>query len=550
METEQVPAEDEAVRVRERMQGLLAAVVTIAGDLSLEAVLNHVVHSACQLVGAQYAALGVLEDDQQGLMHFITAGIDDDTARKIGTNPVGLGVLGLLNRDPKPLRLHDLRRHPDAYGFPENHPPMASFLGVPIRVRNVVFGNLYLTEKQGGGDFTDEDEELAVALAAAAGVAIENARLFEDARRRQQWRQASMDVTGNMMMTVLDAPVDGLHLVAERALAESGAALAILGFPAGDGDAVYCAAAAGTQADDVAGRTLSIASPLITEVLRIGKSKVIPDAGGILDAQGVAGLGPVLAAALGPPGKDQGLLLLAREAGGEGFVQTDVEMTAVFGSHVALALELSRANGLREQLAVFKDRDRIARDLHDVVIQRLFAAGLSMQSLRRFTPEPAALERIGAVTGELDGTIRELRNTIYSLRDAAEQEVLSSRILRVVREGAKSVAFTPRLKLSGAIDLNIPQSVGEHLLAVVTEGLSNAIRHSGADSIDVSVTVDTNGLELVISDNGCGFDDGGSRSGLANLEHRARLLDGKFDIDSAAGKGTRLRWSVPLGAPG
>ena len=536
---------DELVHTQERMRGLLAAVVSLAEDLSLDVVLDRVVTSACELLGARYGALGVIGVDQE-LSHFLTVGIDGDTARKIGALPTGHGVLGLLIREPRPIRLHDLSQHPEAYGFPPNHPPMVSFLGVPVRVRDIVFGNLYLTEKEGGGDFTAEDEDLAVALAAAAGVAIENARLFERARRREQWLKACMDVAGNMMGTVQDEPVVGLDLVAERALVGSDSALAIIGFPTEDGNGLYCAASAGPHGPAMTGRTLSLTSPVISGVLGTGESQVVADSAEILGAQDGEGFGPALLAALGPQGTNQGVLILARQHGAGTFSLTDIEMSAVFGSHVALALELARAHRLREQLVVFKDRDRIAMDLHDVVIQRLFAAGLSTQSLRRFTTDQLALQRISAVTGELDETIRELRDTIYSLRGIdGEHELLTSRILRAVQDGARTIPFTPRLRLAGAIDSAVSETTAEHLLAVISEGLSNAIRHSGAGTIEISVAADADRLELVISDDGRGFSDPGHRSGLANMEHRAILLDGTLEISSAPEEGTRLRFSVP-----
>ncbi|XTR52494.1 GAF domain-containing protein [Pseudarthrobacter sp. So.54] len=194
---------EELLQSQERMAGLLEAVVAVAEDLSLDAVLERVVQSGCRLLRARYGALGVIGDDK-ALSHFISVGIDEQLAHRIGPLPTGHGVLGLLISDPRPLRLHDLRNHPEAYGFPGKHPPMKSFLGVPVRVRDVVFGNLYLTEKEDGSDFTDEDEGLAVALAAAAGVAIENARLYDDARRRARWLEACMDVSGLMLGTDRD----------------------------------------------------------------------------------------------------------------------------------------------------------------------------------------------------------------------------------------------------------------------------------------------------------------------------------------------------------
>lgn len=546
--TDFVDRAGELVSAQQRMQGLLNAVVALAEDLSLEAVLHRVVSSACDLLQAQYGALGVIGRDR-ALSHFITVGIDEELARKIGPLPTGHGVLGLLIRDPKPLRLHDLGQHPDAYGFPKNHPPMKSFLGVPVRVRDVVFGNLYLTQKKGGGDFTDEDEELAEALAAAAGVAIENARLYDDARRRTAWLQACMDVTGKMMgdAETPEGLSGGLDMIAARALRESSSDLALILVQEGGSGSYRIAGAAGSLAPQWVGRLLPFDSVEIDVVLATGKAALIDDASSALGRGEGMGAGRLLVIDLSAHGTHHGLLVLERDKASGTFSGTDMEMGPVFGSHVALALELARAHRMREQIAVFSDRDRIARDLHDLVIQRLFAAGLSIQSLRRYmTGEPAA-RTIQTVTAELDETIRELRNTIYSLSDSeAEKELLSSRVLEAVRTGTQSLPFVPLLTLTGPIDAIRDEETALNILAVITEGLSNAVRHSGADSIRVSVSVDEGFVCVAIQDNGTGFSVPSPGNGLSNMEHRARTLGGTFEVASSPEAGTALTWSAPV----
>ena len=535
----------ELLQSRERMAGLLEAVVALAEDLSLEAVLERVVQSACSLLHARYGALGVVGDDQS-LSHFITVGIDEELASRIGSLPSGQGVLGVLISEPRPLRLHDLRQHAEAAGFPGNHPPMQSFLGVPIRVRDTVFGNLYLTQKEGDGDFTDEDEGLAVALAAAAGVAIENAKMYDDARRRARWLEACMDVAGLMLAGDQDSTAVGLDPVAARALQESQSQLALIVVPAASGPGYVVAGAAGEQAKDFVGRSLTLDSAELQEVLSGGEPVTVDKAAGVLETDDDVGSGPLLAVALSTQGAHHGLLLLARHREARDYARTDIEMGAVYGSHVALALELARVHRLREELLVFSDRDRIARDLHDLVIQRLFAAGLSVQSLARFTKDELATERIRTITGELDEAIRSLRDTIYSLRSGGgETELLSGRIRRVTRSSAKSMPFTPRLTLTGPVDAVGPDKA-DNVVAVVSEGLSNAVRHSGADAISVSVAVIKGRVTVVITDNGSGFAATTQRNGLANLEDRARMLDGKCTIVSAPDEGTSVEWSVPL----
>src|SRR6478752_717535 len=256
----------ELLQSQERMAGLLEAVVAVAEDLSLDAVLERVVQSSCRLLHARYGALGVIGDDH-ALSHFITVGIDGEPAQQIGPLPTGHGVLGLLISDPRPLRLQDLRKHPEAYGFPKHHPPMQSFLGVPVRVRDVVFGNLYLTEKEGGDDFSAEDEALAVALAAAAGVAIENARLYDDTRRRARWLEASMDVSGLMLSLDRDYTSGGLDPIAGRALQESASDLALLVVTAADGPGHVVIGVAGERGHAFSGRSLRLESAVLEAVL-------------------------------------------------------------------------------------------------------------------------------------------------------------------------------------------------------------------------------------------------------------------------------------------
>lgn len=534
---------DELLQTQDRMNGLLSAVVALAQDLSLETVLDRLVRSACDLVGARYGALGVIGEDRS-LSHFITVGIDKDGIRSIGDLPTGHGVLGLLIREPRPLRLHDLGQHPIASGFPPNHPPMKTFLGVPVRVRDEVFGNLYLTEKSGGQDFTPEDEDLAVALAAAAGVAIQNARHFDDSRRRQQWLEAGMELSSRLIVTPRPGDAENLDLVAETALRVSESALAVIAVPAGDG-ALRCRSSLGVQGLQ-AGQELR-PSGVVGEVLGTGKSVMVRDPQQVFD-DGVAGkLGAVLVCSLGQSGSENGVLLLARPSGTGPFSQAEVESSSLFGSRIGLALDLARVHALREQNLLFTDRERIARDLHDLVIQRLFAAGLSIQSLRRYTPDPVAHERIAAVTAELDDTIRKLRDTIYSLRTGGNPEPLTVRVLKVVEETSRGYAVTPHASFSGPLDEVVPEEVAGHLLSVLSEGLSNAARHSGADDIRVSVSAAPDSVELVVTDNGRGFEHPVRTSGLANMRHRAGLLGGTCTIDSAPGKGTRISWSVGLG---
>lgn len=533
---------DELIRIQEHVQGLLWAVMSLVEDLSLPTVLERVVQSACDLVGAQYGALGVVDDGRSRLSHFVTAGMDEETACLIAELPAGQGLLGDLSRQPEPLRLHDLWEHPLASGFPEGHPELTSFLGVPVRSRGSVLGTLYLTGKAGGEDFTAEDEALTVALAAAAGVAIENARLFEDAERRRRWLEAGMEVSSRLIE--LNRPEDpgNLVMVAERALEVSESALAVIAVPG---------AAGGFRAEISVG-ALSLpagtslpASGLLSGVLRTGEPATA-QANEVLGPDAQEKLGPGLVTALGEKCTSNGVLILARQAGSPAYSRQDEESSVVYSSRIGLALDLLRANREREEHLLLDDRDRIARDLHDLVIQRLFAAGMSIQSLRRFTPDATALERIDTVTGELDETIRELRNTIYSLRAEQGKESVTALVLRTVQQAVAGSGLSPHIRFNGPVDATVTGGLADQMFAVLTEAVSNTVRHSSAHSLQVAVTVADGNLELTIEDDGRGFERPARVSGLDNMNHRAQSLGGSCSIESAPGSGTRIVWAAPL----
>jgi signal transduction histidine kinase len=370
----------------DRLRSLLEAVVSVGSELDLHAVLRRIVEAAAELVDARYGALGVLDPTGTRLDDFITVGLTDDQVAAIGHLPEGHGILGLLIVDPRPLRLAHLADHRDAYGFPPEHPPMRTFLGVPLLVRGEVFGNLYLTDKAGGESFTDTDEELGVALAAAAGVAIENARL-----------------------------------------------------------------------------------------------------------------------------------------------------------HTRVA-----------ELAMLEDRERIARDLHDNVIQRLFATGLGLQGAARLAQRAEVAERIQEAVDELDTTVRQIRSTIFDLHTAvASSRSLRREILDLCGESAGPLGFEPMVRFDGPVDTVVPSAVGEHVLAVAREALSNVARHARASRAEVEVGASPDGSRvwITVDDDGVGIPDDHARPGargVANLEARARRVGGTASVTRRDAGGTSVRWQAPL----
>lgn len=546
----------EVLDAESRLHRLLSAVVTVAGNLSLPEVLRRIVESSCELVGARYGALGVIGDDHT-LVEFVNVGIDEQTRHRIGPLPTGRGILGLLIDDPRPLRLHDLTRHPQSYGFPPEHPPMRSFLGVPLRVRGSVFGNLYLTEKK-GGDFTEEDVEVVSALAAAAGIAIENARLFEETHRSELWLRASTEITSALLAG--ETPRTVLALVAQRARAVTGAQFTAIALPGDEPRELVLDVVDGPFAADLAGTPIPIDGAVCGQVFRSGSARVLDSTsahgpgwagpGGMATAGGGDVHGPVLLVPLAAGGHVLGVLVVGNPPGSPEFRQQELRMAETFAGHAALAVEFARAQDDRQRLAVYEDRDRIARDLHDLVIQRLFAIGLGMQGTARMVERPEVAERLAGFVGDLDATIGEIRRTIFSLQAPGEQTAsLRATVLATCAEAAESLGFEPHLRMEGPLDLAVPRALHAQVVATLREALSNVARHSGANTVEVVVRADTerSRLDLLVCDDGKGMPSlPQHRSGLANITERAERLGGEVVIDTAPAKGTRIIWRVPL----
>ena len=535
---------------QDRLRGLLDAVVGIAGDLDLDSVLQRIVRVACQLADAEYGALGVLgTGSDRRLTAFVTHGLTDEQRARIGDLPRGHGILGLIIDSPEPLRLDALGSHPKSFGFPPNHPPMDTFLGVPIRIRNKVFGNLYLTEKRSGGSFTSDDEEIVIALAAAAGVAIENARLYDESARRQRWLESAAEVTAALLGDL--SQDDALALAADRAREVAGAELAVL-LLRHEGGRLLVEASSGTSPDAWLGLDVPTEGTILGKALD-GERAVVID-----EDDGLAGLGlpgdgswPRIAALvvvpLGSARPATGVLLVGwSSADSDGFRATDMAFPAAFGEQIGLALQVAQAQEDRGRLAVFEDRDRIGRDLHDLVIQRLFAVGLTLENATRLTVRPEVGQRIAAAVDDIDATIKDIRRTIFELSAPAGSADLRSALGEEVAAAVASLGFTPRLRTSGPVDTAVPGDLRPHLLAVLRETLSNVARHARATHVDVAVDV-TDEVVLTVTDDGVGLPEGGRRSGLRNLAERARSLRGSFQVRRAgASGGTIAEWRVPI----
>ena len=536
-----------ALDTRDRVHSLLQAVVAIGGELELEQALHRIVTAAVGLVDARYGALGVVGDEGL-LIEFVPVGFDDDQIAKIHHWPEGRGLLGELITNPRPLRIPDIAGDPRSSGFPEGHPPMSSFLGAPVRVRDEVFGNLYLTEKRNGAPFDEDDEALVVALAAAAGVAIDNARLYAEARRQQQWLTANAEVTQLLMSEAEPRAV--LELITRQALEMAGADLVVLALPAGSGEQLIIEHAAGAGADGATGLILRTKGSASGMVMAGGKPLTIDNFASDERVAPVARerlhLGPAVVFPLGPPGDVRGVLTAGRLSGSMPLSPRAVEMVTTFAAQAGIGLELAERRQDTQRLAMFADRDRIARDLHDQVIQRLFATGMSLQGAVARIPDGDAARRVNTSIDALDETIRDIRSVIFELQahDQRESPGVRARIVEIVEEAADSLGFVPALRLAGPVD-SLPGEVAENLMHALREALSNAARHAAATSIDASVEAGTYAV-LIVRDNGSGMKPTSRRSGLANLEDRAAKFGGSMQTRDAAGGGTELEWRVPL----
>jgi signal transduction histidine kinase len=535
---------------RDRTHALLEAVVAIGGHLELELVLRQIVEAAVELVSARYGALGVIGEGGR-LVEFVPVGLDESQIAGIAHWPEGRGLLGKLITDPRPLRMPDIAAHPESSGFPEGHPPMRSFLGVPVRIREEVYGNLYLTEKRDGAEFDEEDEALVQALAAAAGVAIENARLYSEARRQQQWLRANAEVTQRLLSGA--EPGEVLDLVTQRALEISGADLVALALPTGNREQLVIEHASGQGAAGALGLVLPAHGSASGIVMATGKSLAVEC---FSDDERVAPvarehmpLGPAVLVPLGPAGNVRGVLTAGRHQGALPLSPPAVEMVITFAAQAGIGLELAEHRRDLQRLVLFEDRDRIARDLHDLVIQRLFATGMSLQGATALMRDPEGARRVQQAVDALDETIRDIRSTIFSLQSRGEDDPpgVRGRILAVVEEMTASLGFAPALRMAGPIDTQVPDDIADQTMAALREALANVAKHAKASRVDVAVETGSE-LVLTVRDNGVGLAGTTRRSGLANLAERAADLGGTLRTTAAEGGGTELEWRVPLTA--
>lgn len=526
-ETEPVPdTEIDSTRA------LLDAVAAISSDLDLRSVLARIVEAATRLTKARYGALGVIGGNDN-LAEFITTGIGAEERARIGDPPHGRGILGLLIRHPEPIRLDDLTQHPAATGFPPDHPAMRSFLGVPVRIRGTVFGNLYLTEKSDRGSFTAEDQQIVEALANAAGFVIDNARAYGLSERRRQWLEAAADLD-----EMLQPPVELGRALREIARAARTVARS---------RAVGVAIRGGSQLPVVASsrpEELGAATETVEQILDdptvLAATDPVETSVGDYDVFVV----PMRTHLVGA-----GVLVALFPTGTRPLPVEDRELLGSFAEHAALSLDRAQGVDDRAELAVTSDRERIARDLHDVVIQRLFATGLQLQRAEVTAKIPEVAEIVRLAVDSLDSTIKDIRGTIFELQQHGTGPSLRADIRALVHEYAPLLKFEPVVRTTGPVDTVVPAQIREQLLPVLREALSNLARHAAADHGEIDVTVDGVELRLTVLDDGVGLGEVNSESGLRNARRRATALGGRLEVTPRMPRGTSFVWRVPLQQP-
>lgn len=525
----------DAPRIRE----LLRATRIVVEQIELDRVLRTIVEAAVSLSGSRYGALGVIAP-AGGLEQFIHVGMLPEQPARIGHLPEGRGILGAVIDTGASIRLDHLGRDDRSVGFPAHHPPMDSFLGVPVVVRGEVFGNLYLTDKA-GGPFTAEDEELVASLAATAGIAIDNARLFDESRRRERWSAALAEINVALLSGDIDDP---LAVVVETVASAVGAELVCLVRPFDDQLLIEVARGDGALA--LEGSRMAVEGSLVVRALESGGPVVVES---LTHPQGGdTGYGPTVAVPLFADGLPLGALTISRPVGSGRFTTADLEMAAEFARQTSVAITFARARHDRQQLELVEERTRIARDLHDHVIQRLFGAGLALQSASGLA-DPVLAARITEQVDAIDAAISEIRTAVFALqsRPAAARTGLRHRVLDVAAEAGPALGWSPRLGFVGAVDLYVGDDLADDVVAVVREALANVVRHAHAARGDVRIELGGGRLVVTVEDDGVGLPEILERSsGTGNLAERAAARGGTFALGAASPRGTRLEWSIPF----
>lgn len=532
---------------RDRKDALLEAGLTLASELSLPIVLQRIVDLAAQITDARYGALGVIAADGT-LSEFVTTGISARQRRAIGALPTGRGVLGLLLQEPRAVRITNIADHPQSVGFPPNHPPMHSFLGAPVRALGRVYGNVYLAEKRGGGDFTKEDEEALEVLATQAGVAVANASLYDEVHTRERWLAALRDIT-NLVLGGEEGSL--LESIAEHARGLVEADAATITTLTDDGPDLSIVAAAGAGAGELLGQPVPVEGSISGRVMTDGETLMFDDVSAETAAyQPVVQLGhhgPAVFVPLRVPGAVKGTLMVTNLKGRRRFDERDCRLVETFADAASVAIDYDRVQAEVRRLGLMEERERIAKELHDGIIQSLFAVGMSLQATALMSGSNDVSSRIEHAVEELDHVIRDLRNYIFGLRPGILADRQLEQALHTLGEEMQERSGEKvDVRVDAALAARLSSRSAE-IVQLTREALSNVARHASATH--AVVTLERNGSTalLTVEDDGVGFvpERSTAGNGLRNMRERAAALGGTLEITGRAGKGTALRIAFP-----
>jgi two-component system, NarL family, sensor histidine kinase DevS len=535
---------EKIVEGRDRLDGLVEAMLVVTSGLELDATLRTIVDTAIQLVDARYGALGV-RGHGHDLVEFVYQGIDDDTRALIGHLPQGRGVLGVLIDDPQPIRLDNIQQHPASVGFPPNHPPMRTFLGVPVKIRDEVFGNLYLTEKGNGRPFSEDDEVLAQALAAAAGIAIANARLYAQSRARQAWIEAARDIATEMLSGADPATVFGL--IAEKALKLADATATMVAIPVeadplvSGADELLIAETAGALSVSAEEGVLTLTGTPIAEVFVDRTPRRLENL--VLAIGGFTEPGPALLLPLRVADTAAGVLVVLRRAGMPPFTEEQLDMMGGFAGQAALAWQLATSERRMRELDVLTDRDRIARELHDHVIQRLFALGLAMQATVPLAKSPEVQRRLSEQIDDLQDIIQDIRTAIFGLHTTTSPVRLRQRLEEAIAEHS-GTGLRTMVQFVGPVSV-VDVTLADHAEAFVRAAVSEAARQPDISRLSVVVEVGDE-LRIKIAADGQSVPDQATANNLAEIRRIVEEIGGSLSVETGPDSETSLRWSVPL----
>jgi two-component system, NarL family, sensor histidine kinase DevS len=534
---------------RDRKDTLLEAGLALASELSLPIVLQRIVDVAAEVTDARYGALGVIGNGDR-IVEFVTTGLSAGQRQAIGDLPTGRGVLGLLIREPHPVRIRNIGDHPQSVGFPVNHPAMRSFLGAPIQAMGRVFGNIYLADKRSADEFSEEDEAATVILATQAGVAIANATLYEAVRSSERRLESLRDITERVLAGGTEAEL--LESIAKHAreLADADAATVVT--RSGAPGELVVSAAAGAYASELLGQTVPVEGSISGAVMGSGVGMIFDDISQDSRAyQPIVRLGrngPAFCVPLRVPGGVAGTLMVANLKGGTRFSEETRSLVASLADAASVALDYHRVQSELRRLGLLEERERIAKELHDGIIQSLFAVGMGLQATALMAGNEEVTNRVERGVEQLDGVIRDLRNYIFGLRPG----ILADRQLeQALHSLGEEMQERSGEEVEVLVDAALAARLSAHssdIVQLTREALSNVARHAGARKAKVSLERDGSEAALVIEDDGVGFEVNGDSvgSGLKNMRARAAGLGGTMRVESATGRGTTLRISFPV----